>query len=581
MSKAAISNVLSEINRAIKLCGKGRHQDALKLCKQIAQPLPNDLEIRVQYGVLSISLGDYATAIKILKRVVADKPENGIYLGLLGDAYLQNLQFEDATKILTKSLELEPDYWKTLADYGALLLAQYQFQEAINYFERAIKLKPSNIAINTNFATCLANTGQHHEALVFGARAIELNPKNPDAYDIMGCALTELGRTQEAERYFEKAIKINKYFGAVYLNYSRAKKFSDKDLPLMRKMEKYLLESMPSDQRRYFHFSLGKLYDDCKEWDKAFQHYRQANLLARPSYEESPIPKKSLKRLKKLFTQGMLEHYSHEIGNQSTVPVFVVGMPRTGTTLVEQIISSHPQAEGAGELDNIDQLSRKICPIEDHKEYVEKWKAALTSETFKKIASEYLEVLTKDRGNALRIIDKMPENYLHLGLIKLLFPQAKIIHMIRNPLDTCISCYFTTFRHIGWSYDIEWIVKRYAQYQKVMKFWKSVLPEEMILEIEYERLVTEPEKYSRLMINHIGLEWDSVCLDFYKKEQAVRTASLWQVRQPIYESSMKRWQNYIPFLEAFVSPLTSFLDEDDKRVLVEAGLHIKPKRWWN
>jgi hypothetical protein len=280
--------------------------------------------------------------------------------------------------------------------------------------------------------------------------------------------------------------------------------------------------------------------------------------------------------MKKVFSPELLQQ-AESLGNDSGVPVFIVGMPRSGTTLTEQIIASHPRASGAGELQEIDRIAKQICPAADLTQYQSTCRANLTRETLGDKAEQYLDVLRKTREASARVTDKMPDNYFYLGLITMLFPRARIVHMTRNPLDNCLSCYFQCFDQLAWSFDLDWLARRYRFYREVMAYWKSVLPADSILDVQYEQLIEDPETQSRRIIEHCGLAWDPACLEFNRAERAVNTASMWQVRQPIYRTSRKRWRNYASHLGELANGLVDYLGED-AAALAECGIRLRP-RW--
>ena len=580
MTNKSASPVLDEINRALNLCTKGQYEKAAAIVASLPSPLADERELRLQFGKLCIALKNFSSAVIVFTELNQKYPDNPDYLFFLGDASKETGKLVESQKYLERCLEIAPDDWRAHSSLGGVFIKLEHYDQALEYLEKAIELKPSHANSYSNMAICHMRLGQHEESVAYSKKAIKLDPHNIHPYNNLGYALSELGRTEEAEEYFKKAIKIDRLFGIVYLNYSRIKKFSEKDSAMIKKMESLLKESMPAVHRSNFHFSLGKIYDDCKEWNKAFEHYRQGNLLGKSGFSEAPIPDSLIRKFRKLFTPEMIQKLSSELGSQSEVPVFIVGMPRSGTTLLEQIISSHEQAEGAGELTKIGQLNHDIYDYENLKSFQQDWQQVLNKEHFTQYAEEYLSILRQGNQDALRVVDKMPENYFHLGFLSILFPKARFVHSIRNPIDTCLSCYFTSFSHITWAYDFEWIVNRYRIYRKVMEFWESVLPEGSILDIKYEDLVDEPEQNSRRLIDHIGLEWDPNCLDFHEKKRAVQTASVWQVRQPIYKQSVRRWQNYSGHIEQLASLLGEYLDDYDIEALSKAGIEIKPKRWW-
>lgn len=571
--------VLQEINRAIRLVEKGKTNDALAIYAQIVDKIPDDLEIRGQFIRLCLILGKAGVAIKLLKQLIHDHPDNAFYLGMLGHAYMQVNELSEAIVTFQRALEIDPNLWTAHADLGATYRKLAQFEKGVEHLERAIALKPSHADSLANLCICFTSVGRHEEALIYGNKAIRLDSENSSYYDCVGCVLAEIGQLNEAISYFEKAIAFDNAFSNAYLNISKIKKFSEEDSSLIRNIEQQLKKSLPAQDRANFHFALGKIYDDLREYDKAFKNYHQGNLLAKTRRPEPTEFRHVLKLLRKVFDKERLST-APDLGNPTDVPVFIVGMPRSGTTLVEQIITRHSNTAGAGELDTIHNIADTVCRPVDRKNYVNKWLEHLNQTNLDEDAKSYLDVLRKDKEGSQRITDKLPENYLYLGFIHLVFPNAKIIHVIRNPLDTCLSCYFQTFPHIHWVYDIEWIAERYRLYRQVMDYWKSVFPPGTILDVNYESIIENQEEESRKLIAHCGLDWEERCLDFENQERVVATASQWQVRQPIYKSSVKRWMNYAPHMAELAKSLSRYLDSDDIESLKQAGIKVKSKHWW-
>jgi hypothetical protein len=261
------------------------------------------------------------------------------------------------------------------------------------------------------------------------------------------------------------------------------------------------------------------------------------------------------------------------LGHPSEQPVFVVGMPRSGTTLIEQMIASHPAAAGAGELAEIPRIAAEVFPADDRRRTARRARSELTAERVAELAETYLGVLRQGREGARRIVDKMPSNFFFLGLITTLFPKATIIHADRHPLDTCLSCFFQSFGVLPWSNDLRSIADFYAIYRDAMAYWRRVLPDGVILDVRYEELVEDPASQARRMIGHCDLEWDDAVLDFSQQKSIVRTASVAQARQPIYKTSKQRWTNYAAQLGDLATELAEYL-EDDRELLARHGIEL-------
>ena len=574
---------LDKINQAINLSKKQQHQKAYVILQDCLQTMPDELEVIVGFGNLCLSLGESSHAIVAFSKAVQSIPDSPVYLGFLGRAYLDHKEFDKADEQLRKALEISPSSWRILADLGETHIQMENFTEALFYLQDAHKLKPGDPIVLLNLGVCLSELGRNDEALTHVEKSINIDPTNYLAYNTIGIVHLEMGKLPEAIKYLEKTIKLNKFFPAGYVNLCKAKKFTLKDKPLISKIEKILEESMSANDRSYFCFALAKIYDDCQEWERSFAYTKEANLLAKSRYKTVDLDTRNLfKSFKKIFKKDLFERIK-PLGNQSEIPVFIVGMPRSGTTLVEQIISCHPDAAAAGELDDIFKLADSIGSPDKPKQFQQDWNEILNAGSISELSEKYINTLRLGREEASRVTDKMPDNYFHLGLITILFPNASIIHVIRDPLDTCFSCYFQSFSRsgVGWSCEPELIAKRYYNYRKIIKYWKSILPTCKILDVQYEQLIDEPEITTRKMLEHCKLDWDPDCLNFHQSDRSVNTSSVWQVRQPIYNTSIKRWRRYGPQIGELAIGVAEFLDDDDRQYLEQMDIKLKSKQWWN
>jgi len=310
---------------------------------------------------------------------------------------------------------------------------------------------------------------------------------------------------------------------------------------------------LTNSDRRTLYFSLGKLCDSTKQYDRAFKHYQKGNELwptqCNPQSLMIPIDSSI-----KIQSTGFFSK-SPKSSNKSNRPIFIVGMPRSGTSLVEQILASHPQVYGAGELAEIEKISQSLAErLNTNKLYPELLET-INQQLLNDCANQYLNYINSLERKSLRVIDKMPGNFIHLGLIQLMFPNARIIHCTRDPLDSCLSCYFQDFfQSMDWCYDQTNLAAYYLGYEKLMKHWKQVLSIP-IIDVSYENLVANQENISRELIEYCDLDWSDECLSFHKTKRLVTTASYDQVREPIYKKSVSRWKNY----EAHIEPLRKAL----------------------
>jgi tetratricopeptide (TPR) repeat protein len=562
----------TQIQKAFQLIKKDKKTEAEDIFQKIISIETDDVGEIVERGKLAMELDENVHALNYFGKAVELQPENDNYIYLLAIANVRIGNLAHAASLSQKVIEKNPKRYEAYAILGMRALEVGDFSDAAKFYEKAIQLKSSDPTPYGDVIIALRRIGRHEDALKYAKKLLRLD-SSANSYIPISRVLIELGRVDEAIPYLEKAIQVDRACGSAYYDLASTRKFSATDDKLIKKAEKVLQQSVPIDQRSFIHFSLGKMYDDCKEWGKAFEHYRQGNLLGKSAVEKTWIAEQ-YKAAKKAYSKSFIQQ-ADRYGSDSDVPVFIFGMPRSGTTLTEQIIASHPQGAGAGELRAIGKMHQKICT--DGKISAKELENNLRKEALVEYANDYLKILHSASENAERIADKQPYNYLFLGLMYKLFPNARFIHTVRNPLDTCLSCYFQSFTHAQETYDLEWLGKSYRLYREVIDHWKKLLPEGTILDVHYEEVVQDFEKQSRRIIDFCDLPWDASCLEFYKTSRPIVTASLWQVRQPIYSTSRKRWINYAKHLGPLANEISDYLDEEDIAELEKHGVKINRK----
>ncbi|MBV9697113.1 MAG: sulfotransferase, partial [Gammaproteobacteria bacterium] len=343
------------------------------------------------------------------------------------------------------------------------------------------------------------------------------------------------GRFEEAEALFQRALAANPHYVPPYAHLAANRRLSRADSAWLSGVQDLLQRPVTRSERIHLQFALGKYYDDTGDYDNAFAAYRAAHELSRDmgrAYDPE--------RMQRLVARVISLEQALRAARQprTEVPVFIIGMPRAGTSLVEQILASHPEVCGAGEVRFWDEGFGRLKTASEAGPRLEGCLAAL--------AQEYLATLRQGASPAAaRITDKMPANFLYAGLIAAALPGARFIHVQRDPLDTCLSVYFQNFLHAApYAQDLESLADFYRQYLRLMAHWRPVLPAGTLLEVPYERLVTEPEPWTRRMVEFIGLAWDPRCLEFHRTERVVITASKWQVRQRLHTGAIERWRHY-------------------------------------
>jgi hypothetical protein len=323
-------------------------------------------------------------------------------------------------------------------------------------------------------------------------------------------------------------------------------------------MEELALEnsSPDMDERIYAHFALGQALADIEDYERSFRHLSQGNALKRKQsgYDEAKVLG-DLERVRATCTSEFLaRHYG--CGHPSPVPVFVVGMPRSGTTLVEQILASHRDVHGAGEIYDFELAVADLGGMAALALHRPEIVAQMSGEEFRRLGTNYLQRIQAAAPSARRIVNKMTENFRFAGLIALALPNARIIHVRRDPVDTCVSCFSPLFmENLLYTYDLSELGRYYRAYEASVNHWRDVLPQGVMIDVQYEDVVADLEGQGRRILDHCGLEWDARCLDFHRNERSVRTASVAQVRRPLYKSSVGRWRRYEAFLEPLLAAL--------------------------
>ena len=473
-------------------------------------------------------------------------PNNPDTLDNLALAVKDLERLDEAAELLRRAIIIEARSDKLHLHYGTVLLDQDKIDEAAAACERALALNANNHdAVNLMGRVAFAR-GDLDAALVHYRRALALKPDLADAHNNLGNVLKELGQLAEAEQAYLEAIRLDPSITGVYVNLADSKKFSSGD-PHLAAMEALAVKTdgLSKADRMQLDFGLGKAYADLKDYRRSFEHLLAGNARKRETiaYDEKAALA-LFDRIEAVFTRELIAARSGG-GDPSSMPIFVLGMPRSGTTLVEQIIASHPVVHGAGELQALNEVVLAVRGPDGNTIPYPEFVPALDGPALQQIGAQYVASVHRLAQGHSRLTDKMPSNYYFAGLIHLALPNAKIIHTIRDPVDTCVSCFSKLFSaEQNHTYDLAELGRYYRRYQRLMACWHRVLPRERILDVRYEEVVADLEGQARRIMAFCGLPWDARCLSFHKTERPVRTASATQVRKPIYNSAVGRWRLY-------------------------------------
>lgn len=431
------------------------------------------------------------------------------------------------------------------------------FQRALGLYQLILAKIPDHGPSLNNIGLLFSHFEEVDKAIAAYRRSIQLQPHSPFAYCNLGTALTSKGKSAEAEKMFCKAIALKPDFARSIYALAHVRKYKSADhadakhiLALLARPENTL------DDVPHLYFALAKIYDDSGLYDQAFSCFAQANQRLNALVTYNPALMHQLtNQAMEVFTKEFLDQ-SFAFASDNAQPVFIVGMPRSGTTLLASILSNHRDIRSAGELPTMADCTLRLPVLLGGNIAYPQAARHMTPDAAANLIKDYQTRLTRGMRSSIRyIIDKHPANFRQLGLISMLFPKARIIHCTRNPLDTCLSNYFQYFDTLyDYSFDLKNIGHFYNEYLRYMSHWRTALPKE-ILDISYEDMVRDTEKSARMALDFLGLEWDPRCLTPHTNKHAVRTASMWQVRQPIYQQSVERWRNY----EKYLGPLKEAL----------------------
>ena len=524
--------------RGIRLVEAGRPSAAISAFRRAIELASGEAASHHALGRALLRLDRLAEATASLSLATTLRDDAAAYHDLGMALERQDLRVE-ATAAYRRAVELAPELAEAHAALGELLILADEGEEAARCFRRAAAVEPDAVAGRLSLAkACMLETN-FSEAETQLRQALAGEPQNDELMKYLGDVLARQGRFDEASEAFDRTLELNPRHVAAYFTMVEARKCTEADRPKLVRMLAALDDAGLGDTDRVqLHFAIGKLLDDLGDYAEAMRHFDIANQRRRGAFDRVGFSA-DVDRIVRRFTPGFFAANS-TFGREDDAPLMIVGLPRSGTTLIEQIISSHPQVAAGGELPF---WVKRADP----------WGIAqatyLSTEMAHDLAGEYLAQLRRIGPTATRITDKQPFNLLNLGIIHLLLPKARIIQCRRHPVDTCLSIYFTNFfQVIGFATDKADLADAYELYARLMDHWRTVLPSDRFLEVDYEELIADREAVTRRLIAFSGLDWSDSCLQPERNSRAVVTASLWQARQPVYATSVERWRHYEPWL---------------------------------
>ncbi|PQA89349.1 tetratricopeptide repeat-containing sulfotransferase family protein [Hyphococcus luteus] len=517
---------------------------------------------RLMEAADALAQNDIPVAERLLKQYLKQHPTDVSAIRMLAELAARIGRYQDAEHLLERCIDLAPSFTAARHNLAIIELRLGKAEEAHREAETLLKTDPENPNYRTLYASALVRVGEYEKAIESYGSLLREYPKQPKAWMSYGHALKTVGRTPDSIDAYKKSIALQPSLGEAYWSLANLKtfKFDDADVAAMRaQLERTDIED---DDRLHLHFALGKALEDAKQFEESFHHYEAGNAIRQKQidYDEDDMAFR-LDRAKKVLTPVLIKAKSGK-GCPAPDPIFIVGMPRAGSTLLEQILSSHSQVEGTMELPDIIAIAKRLggkARRSEESKYPEII-ASLSDDELQKLGEEYLErTAIQRKTDKPFFIDKMPNNFMHAGLIHLILPKAKIIDARRHPMACCFSGFKQHFaKGQGFSYGLERIGRYYRDYVLLMKHFDEIAPG-VVHRVIYENMVADPDTQIRALLDFCGLPFEAACLNFHETERAVRTASSEQVRQPIYASGVDQWKNYEPWLDPLKAALGDIL----------------------
>lgn len=544
------AHVLARHNLGNAFLALGRYSEAEASYRHVLEHNPTIPETHCNMGNALLAQRRPDEAVASYRHALHLNPQLAVAHSNLADALRDLGRPREAAASCRAALALDAHRAETHNSLGNALLDLGRLPDAAESYARALSLNPRFVKAYVNAAIVLRQLGNAAEAEAMCRQAVQVDPTAAAPVALLAELQGDGGRFAEAETLYKRAAELDPNMPEAWAGIAHLRKMTPDDAPWLAQALRIADGALAPHQEAYLRYALGKYCDDLGDYDRAFSHYLRANTLTKlygPAHDRQQLTR-DVDSLIRTYDQAWArEPREHAI--RSLRPVFIVGMPRSGTSLAEQILASHPAVFGAGELPFWTDAATAYEAATP--------RGMETDELATAFGKDYLRRLEELSTDAAKVVDKMPANFLHLGLIHDALPNARIIHLQRNARDTCLSIYFQHFKTgLAYANDLEDLTSYYLEYLRLMDHWRKILPPSILLDVSYEDLVASQENESRRMLEFIGLPWDAACLDFHRTERKVMTASKWQVRQKISSASVGRWRRY----QKFIGPLARLAD---------------------
>jgi len=518
----------------------------------------DEATLYAERAIAAFQQNDLSQSIQFMQKAALASPLNALYQRNLGELLRRSGQLDAAITAHKNAIAIEPESAENHYHLAIALNDKHYYEEAITHYRIALSHDLNHGLAWNNLGAVLECIGGMPAAKAAYSTAIKINPLHAEAQNNLGVVHSNEGTLDEACICFEAAIAAQPNFPEAHYNLSLLKTYTKDDphLALLNTMAKND-HQLSENARIHYYFALAKVLDDVGEYKRAFQCYAEGNRLkyAQEPWNSLPL-ERMIEQIPLVFTPSFLKKPRKAKGSRH--PIFIVGMPRSGSTLIEQILSSHGEIYGVGETNILDEVLNKARSEAPHIPFSD-WASQLSDDSLMALGESYLERTWALAPDKRIIVDKTLSNCFYIGMIYRMFPECKIIHAVRDPMDSCLSCFTHLFKQsMPFSYDQEALAKYYIAYAEIMQHWHSVLPKGLIVDLPYERMVADHEAETKKLLDYIGVAWDPNCLNFYNNNRLVKTASLAQVRKPIYQSSVKRWEHFSDGLQTLANRLAPY-----------------------
>ncbi len=534
---------------------EGELEAAAAAYRRAVEIRPDFAEAHYNLGIALKTAGEVKEAAAAYRHAVEIRPDYAEAHNNLGAVLQEEGEMEAAAAAHRRAVEIRPDFAEAHNNLGMALREGGTFDGAAAAHRRALEIRPDFAEAHNNLGVALLQLEDLEAATAAFRRALEIKPDLANAHNNLGFALSQAGELDAARTAHRRALEIEPDLAVAYEALAELKAFTPGDGDVAAMESLLASPSLADKQAMRLCFALGKAYEALGDYDRAFASFARANRLKRSSIDYDITKDESrVDRITAAFDRELLARAAGH-GCASELPVFIVGMPRSATTLVEQILASHSQVHGAGEIKDIGEILDEMRLRSDVSRNFTKAAAALGAEDLRCLGQEYVDAVRRRAPDVLRVTDKMPGNFLYVGFIHMILPNARVINCVRHPADTCFSCYRTHFMEAqSFTYDLAELGRYYRLYDRLMRHWRAVVPGR-ILDVRYEDLIADQEGETRRLLEFCDLPWENACLSFHLTARPVRTASVAQVRRPIFKDALQRWRRYEPHLGPLLEEL--------------------------